>query len=72
MCTCVILLIQGSEDRSFACRPLKLYDDASIRGCTPTDGCAEFGYTMQSEDIVILGGSFNENAALRPSDAFEA
>lgn len=30
-------------------------------------------FTMQSKDFVILGGgSFKENAAMRPSDAFEA
>lgn len=39
----------------------------------PADGCVWLTFTLPREDVVILGGgSFKENAAMRPSDAFEA
>lgn len=51
--------------------PLKEPGEAAA--LTPAGGCVQLAFTMQSEGFVILGGgSFKENAAMRPSDAFEA
>lgn len=70
MCTGVFLLIPGSEDGGSTGCPLKQAGEAAAH--TPAGGCVQLAFTMQVEDFVILGGgSFKENAAMRPSDAFE-
>lgn len=67
----MLLLIPGSEDGGSTRCPLKQPGEAAAH--TPADECVRLAFTMQSEDFVILGGgSFKENAAMRPSDAFEA
>lgn len=65
-----VIAYSWSEDGGSIGCPLKLAGEAAAH--MPAGGCVRLAFTMQSEDFVILGGgSFKENAAMRPSDAFE-